>query len=169
MPNLVNRLSSASCRSEIARGGRAVVLSFGGLTVKDGTEGLRGNLAKKGVSSGWSATRSRASCSRRGLRGRQPGARGQHRDRIRLDEATIHAPRSLPTPEVKKAGKLDPRRRPRGRLLAARRDPARERPDRNTLNGADPRLPRRAYARDRRDAQRGHCRPVRLLQAPPPI
>lgn len=136
MPNLVNRLVVQELQRDIGKAEGLLVVSFGGLTVKE-SEALRNSLAKQGV--GLSMVRN--SLARRVLaeRGFEVGAEvltGNMAIAFGKAEAAIHASKIFQGPEVKKAGKVQIRAAVlEGKLLGAKDALAlSDVPDRNTLN-----------------------------------
>lgn len=137
MPNLVNRLVVKELQSELGKAEGMVIVSFGGLTVKE-SEGLRNGLAKKGAG----LVLVRNSLARRVLaeRGFEPGAdmlTGNTAIAYGDAEAAIHASKLFQAADVKKAGKVQIRGGVlEGNLLNAKDAIAlADVPDRKTLNG----------------------------------
>jgi large subunit ribosomal protein L10 len=120
MPNLVNRLVVQELTNEFQGADGMLVVSFAGLTVKE-SEGLRGDLAKKGVQ----LRMVRNSLAQRVLRekGFELTPRmlaGNTAIAYGKTESAIHAAKILTSPEVKKAGKVQIRAGVlEGRLLEA--------------------------------------------------
>lgn len=136
MPNLVNRLVFAELERELGKTEGMVLVSFGGLTVKE-TESLRNQLASKGAH----VMMVRNSLARRVL-----ANRGFELDAKSLEgnvaiaygkaEAAIHAAKIFTSAEVKKIGKVQIRAGVlEGNLLSPSDAAALANvPDRNTLN-----------------------------------
>ena len=106
MPNLVNRLVLEDLRREFKDAEGMLVVSFGGLTVKE-SEGLRGQLAAKGVK--FSMVRNslaQVALKERGLSMPEAAFAGNTGIAYGKAEAAIHAAKLLTTAEVKKAGKV---------------------------------------------------------------
>ncbi len=105
MPSLVNRLVVGELVQEIGKAQGMVVLSFGGLTVKE-SESLRGKLAAKGVK----MRMVRNALARRVLaeRGLEVGEVLAGNTAIAWgdSEAAIHAAKIATEADVKKAGKV---------------------------------------------------------------
>lgn len=136
MPNLVNRLVVSELETELRDAQGMLVVSFGGLTVKE-SEGLRGHLAAKGVQ--FRMVRNslaRLVLSQRGFELGPDVLSGNTAIAYGKSEAAIHAAKLLTSPEVKKAGKVQIRAGVlEGQLLGARDAVAlADVPDRNTLN-----------------------------------
>jgi large subunit ribosomal protein L10 len=136
MPNLVNRLVVSELETELRDAQGMLVVSFGGLTVKE-SEGLRGNLAAKGVQ----IRMVRNSLARLVLQGRgfEVGPEvlnGNTAIAYGKNEAAIHAAKIFSSPEVKKAGKVQVKAGVLEGQLLGPRDAAAlaDVPDRNTLN-----------------------------------
>lgn len=137
MPNLVNRLVIKELQGELGPAEGLVIVSFGGLTVKE-SEALRNQLAKKGAG----LTLVRNSLARVVLaeRGFEVGAdmlKGNTAIAFGNAESAIHASKIFQAPEVKKAGKVQIRGGVlEGKLLGAKDAIAlADVPDRKTLNG----------------------------------
>jgi large subunit ribosomal protein L10 len=106
MPNIVNRLVLEDLRREFKDAEGMLVVSFGGLTVKE-SEGLRGQLAAKGVK--FSMVRNslaQVALKERGLSMPASAFLGNTGIAYGKVEAAIHAAKLLTTPEIKKAGKV---------------------------------------------------------------
>ncbi|MBK7643442.1 MAG: 50S ribosomal protein L10 [Planctomycetes bacterium] len=106
MPNLVNRLVLEDLRREFKDVEGMLVVSFGGLTVKE-SEGLRGQLAEKGVK--FSMVRNslaQVALKERGLEMPASAFSGNTGIAYGKAEAAIHAAKLLTAPDVKKAGKV---------------------------------------------------------------
>jgi large subunit ribosomal protein L10 len=106
MPNLVNRLVLEDLRREFKDAEGMLVVSFGGLTVKQ-SEGLRGQMALKGIK--FSMVRNslaQVALKERGLSMPASAFLGNTGIAYGKAEAAIHAAKLLTTPEVKKAGKV---------------------------------------------------------------
>ena len=106
MPSLVNRLVAGELTKEIGKAEGMLVLSFGGLTVKE-SESLRGKLAAKGVK----VRMVRNALARRVLaeRGLELGEKllaGNTAIAWGNSEAAIHAAKVATEADVKKAGKV---------------------------------------------------------------
>lgn len=136
MPNLVNRLVFAELERELGRAEGMVLVSFGGLTVKE-TESLRNQLASKGAE----LRMVRNSLARRVLanRGFELDAKsleGNVAIAYGAPEAAIHAAKIFTSAEVKKVGKVQIRAGVlEGNLLSPSDSAALANvPDRNTLN-----------------------------------
>lgn len=136
MPNLVNRLVVQELTDEFKAADGMLVVSFGGLTVKE-SEGLRTQMAQKGA---------KFRMVRNSLAVRVLHSRGLAIDVAHLtgntgiaygtSEAAVHAAKVLTSAEVKKAGKIKVRAGVlEGNLLSAA-DAASlaDVPDRDTLN-----------------------------------
>jgi large subunit ribosomal protein L10 len=137
MPNLVNRLVLQELQQQIRAAEGLLVLSFGGLTVKQ-TEGLRNDLAKKGCELRMVRNSlARIVLAERGYEVDGKVLAGNTAIAFGSTEATIHAAKALTTPEVKKVGKVSIRAGVlEGRLLGPRDATSLANvPDRKTLNG----------------------------------
>ena len=121
MPNLVNRLVVQELTEEFKDADGMLIVSFGGLTVKE-TEALRAQMTAKGVK----FRMVRNSLAQRALkeRGLEPGSKvleGNTGIAYGTAEAAIHAAKAFTAPEVVKAGKVKVRAGMlEGRLLDAR-------------------------------------------------
>jgi large subunit ribosomal protein L10 len=136
MPNLVNRLVSRELSNAFKEAEGMIVISFGGLTVKE-SEGLRTKMAEKGV---------RMRMVRNSLALRVLKERGLDLGEQALSgntaiawgkaEAAIHAAKLFTSADVKKAGKVKVRAGMiEGKVLGPQ-DAVQlaDVPDRNTLN-----------------------------------
>jgi large subunit ribosomal protein L10 len=137
MPSLVNRLVVEELRREFKDAQGMLVVSFGGLTVKE-SEALRGQMAAKGVK--FSMVRNslaRIALKDRGLEFADGMLAGNTGIAYGPAEAAIHAAKLFTTAEVKKAGKVTIRvGMLEGKLLDAKDSNALASvPDRKTLNG----------------------------------
>jgi large subunit ribosomal protein L10 len=106
MPNLVNRLVLEDLRREFKDAQGMLVVSFGGLTVKE-SEGLRGQLAAKGVK--FSMVRNslaQVALKERGIEMPETAFSGNTGVAYGKAEAAIHAAKLLTSAELKKAGKV---------------------------------------------------------------
>lgn len=137
MPNLVNRLVVQELQRELGTAEGMVVVSFGGLTVKE-TEALRNALAKKGA--GLTMVRNslaRIVLAERGFELPANALAGNTAIAFGNAEAAIHASKTFQSAEVKKAAKVTIRAGVlEGRLLDANEAIGlADVPDRTTLNG----------------------------------
>jgi large subunit ribosomal protein L10 len=136
MPNLVNRLVTQELSNAFQEAEGMIVVSFGGLTVKE-SEGLRNRMAEKGVK----MRMVRNSLAQRVLKERgldlgEQALAGNTAIAYGKAEAAIHAAKLFTSPDVKKAGKVKVRAGmiegkvlgPEDAVLLA------DVPDRNTLN-----------------------------------
>src|SRR5262245_14844193 len=137
MPNLVNRLVVQELKKELGTAEGMVLVSFGGLTVKE-TESLRNALAKKGAG----LTMGRTSLAllvlaERGFELGGDALAGNTAIAFGNAEAAIHASKTFQSADVKKAGKVTIRAGVlEGKLLSASEAVAlADVPDRHTLNG----------------------------------
>jgi large subunit ribosomal protein L10 len=106
MPNLVNRLVLEDLRREFKDAQGMIVVSFGGLSVKE-SEGLRGQLAAKGVK--FSMVRNslaQVALKERGVQMPETAFSGNTGIAYGKAEAAIFAAKLLTTAELKKAGKV---------------------------------------------------------------
>src|SRR5437868_10961127 len=106
MPNVVNRLVSQELAQAFKDAEGMVVVSFGGLTVKE-SEGLRNKMAEKGVK----LRMVRNSLARRVLKERgldlgEDALTGNTAIAYGKAEAAVHAAKLFTSPEIKKAGKV---------------------------------------------------------------
>ena len=136
MPSLVNRLVVDELRREFKDAQGMLVVSFGGLTVKE-SEDLRGKMAAKGVK--FSMVRNslaRIALKDRGLELGESALAGNTGIAYGPAEAAIHAAKLFTSAEVKKAGKVTIRvGMLEGKLLDAKDSNALAGvPDRKTLN-----------------------------------
>lgn len=136
MPNLVNRLVVKELSEEFKDADGMLVVSFGGLTVKE-SEGLRSQMASKGVN--FRMVRNslaRIVLKERGFDLDEGSLLGNTGIAYGKTEAAIHAAKVLTAPEIKKSGKVQVRAGVlEGRLLGARDAMSlADVPDRNTLN-----------------------------------
>ena len=120
MPNLVNRLVVQELTQELASAEGMLVVSFGGLTVKE-SEGLRGSLAKQGIALRMIRNSlARRVLAERGFELSPEMLAGNTAIAYGRTEAAIHAAKLMTSPEVKKAGKIQVRAGVlEGRLLGA--------------------------------------------------
>ncbi|MBI5364006.1 MAG: 50S ribosomal protein L10 [Planctomycetes bacterium] len=120
MPNLVNRLVVRELQNDLGKAEGMVIVSFGGLTVKE-SEALRNQLAKKGA--GLTLVRNslaRVVLAERGFELGDAVLTGNTAIAFGDTESAIHASKIFQTPEVKKAGKVKIRAAVlEGRLLGA--------------------------------------------------
>ena len=106
MPNLVNRLVYEDLTRDLKDAEGMLVVSFGGLTVKE-SEGLRGQMAAKGVK--FSMVRNSLAqlvLKQRGVEMPAEAFVGNTGIAYGKAEAAIHAAKLFTTAEVKKAGKV---------------------------------------------------------------
>lgn len=106
MPNVVNRLVLDELRREFKDAQGMLLVSFGGITVKE-SEGLRGLMAAKGVK--FSMVRNslaQIALKERGVEFPTGSFTGNVGIAYGKSEAAIHAAKLLTTPEIKKAGKI---------------------------------------------------------------
>jgi large subunit ribosomal protein L10 len=136
MPNLVNRLVVQELAAAFKDAEGMLVMSFGGLTVKE-SEGLRARMAEKGVQ----LRMVRNSLARRVLKDRgldfdDKALTGNTAIAYGKAEAAIHAAKLCTTGDVKKAGKVSVRAGVlEGQLLGPKDAIAlADVPDRNTIN-----------------------------------
>ncbi|MFO1011508.1 MAG: 50S ribosomal protein L10 [Planctomycetota bacterium] len=137
MPNLVNRLVIQELQHELGKAEGMVIVSFGGLTVKE-SETLRNQLAKKGAT--LSLVRNslaRIVLAERGFEATPEMLAGNTAIAYGNAEAAIHASKIFQGADVKKAGKVQIRGGVlEGKLLGAKDTIAlADVPDRKTLNG----------------------------------
>lgn len=136
MPNVVNRLVVQELTKAFEQAEGMIVVSFGGLTVKE-SEGLRNKMAEKGVK----LRMVRNSLAQRVLkeRGLELGDQalsGNTAIAYGKAEAAIHAAKLFTAADVKKAGKVNVRAGMiEGKVLGAQDAVSlADVPDRNTLN-----------------------------------
>jgi large subunit ribosomal protein L10 len=136
MPNLVNRLVVQEFTREFKDAEGMLVVSFGGLTVKE-SEGLRIKMAEKGVKLRMirNALAQRV-LKERGIDFGDQTLLGNTAIAYGKAEAAIHAAKVLTSPDVKKAGKVQVRAGVLdGKVLGAKDAISlADVPDRNTLN-----------------------------------
>lgn len=137
MPNLVNRLVVRELQNDLGKAEGMVIVSFGGLTVKE-SESLRNQLAKKGA--GLTLVRNslaRVVLAERGFEAAGDMLQGNTAISFGDTESAIHASKIFQSPEVKKAGKVKIRGAVlEGRLLGAQDAIGlAEVPDKKTLHG----------------------------------
>lgn len=136
MPNLVNRLVVQELKDELEDAQGLLVVSFGGLTVKE-SEGLRKQMAGKGVK--FRMVRNslaRIVLKERGFEMSEQALSGNTGIAYGKAEAAIHAAKFFTAPDVKKAGKVAVRAGVlEGKLLDAKDALSLANvPDRNTIN-----------------------------------
>lgn len=137
MPNLVNRLVVKELQNDLGKAEGMVIVSFGGLTVKE-SEALRNHLAKKGA--GLTLVRNslaRVVLAERGFEVGDDLLKGNTAIAFGDSESAIHASKVFQSAEVKKAGKVKIRGAVlEGKLLGAKDATAlADVPDKKTLQG----------------------------------
>jgi large subunit ribosomal protein L10 len=136
MPSLVNRLVVSELARELASAQGLLLLSFGGLTVKE-SEALRVQMAAKGVKVRLLRNSlARRVLAERGLRIAEGVISGNTALAWGKAEAAVHAAKIVSAPEIRKSGKVRVRAGVLEGQLLTDKDAAAlsEIPDRSTLN-----------------------------------